>query len=255
MTLQKCFLEELHVKFIIVLLTLSSFLFSEVLKISFSRSASEPYVYIDKRQLTGGVLKELVDALSKQSGITMQYILVPKRNQEQEMSEGNIDGSCLISPNDLLNASSFQWSSVLYEEEDVLIVRKEDVNNINNITSLYGHKVGTIQAHSYPHLDPYFKNNSIQRVENKKLANNINQLRFGVVDAVVDTKLAVGHCIQKKNMQDKLVVSNKVIDKQELHCVFRKDMRVSLDKINSALSILKEKGVIEKILQKYRAAI
>ena len=242
-------------KFIIVLLTLSSFLFSEVLKISFSRSASEPYVYIDKRELTGGVLKELMDALSKQSGIKMKYVLVSKRNQEQEMNEGNIDGSCLLNPNDLLNASSFQWSSVLYEEEDVLIVRKEDANSINNITSLYGHKVGTIQSHIYPHLDPYFKNNSIERIQNKKLENNINQLRFGVIDAVIDTKLAVGHCIQKKKMQKQLIVSNRVIDKQDLHCAFRKDMTVSLEKINSALYILKEKGVIEKILRKYRAAI
>jgi len=243
------------VKFIIILLSLSSLLFCEILKISFSRSASEPYVYIDKRQLTGGILKELMDALSKQSGIKMEYVLVSKRNQEQGMHDGTIDGSCLISQNDLLNASAYQWSSVLYEEEDVLIVRKEDASQINSITSLYGHKVGTIQAHSYPHLDPYFQNNSIERIENKKLENNINQLRFGVLDAVVDTKVAVGHCIQKKNMQDKLIVSNKVIDKQELHCAFRKDMKVSLEKINSALYILKEKGVIDKILHKYKAAI
>ena len=72
---------------------------------------------------------------------------------------------------------------------------------------------------------------------------------------MVDTKVAVGHCIQKKNMQEKLIVSNKVIDKQELYCAFRKDMKVSLERINSALYILKEKGVIEKILNKYKVAI
>jgi len=246
---------EFIMKFILLMIGLSSFLFSEVLKISFSRSSSEPYVYIDKRQLTGGVLKELLDALSKESGIKMEYVLVSKRNQEQEMVDGTIDGACLLNPNDILNATKFQWSSVLYVEEDVLIVRKEDAKNLNNITSLHGHKVGTIQAHSYPHLDPYFHNNSIERVDNKKLSNNINQLRFGVIDAVVDTKLAVGHCIQKKNMQDKLIVSNKIIDSQDLHCAFRKDMSVSLEKINSALYLLKEKGVIDKILQKYKAAL
>ncbi|PHR55845.1 MAG: hypothetical protein COA44_09395 [Arcobacter sp.] len=242
-------------KMFLLMLGLSSFLFSEVLKISFSRSSSEPYVYIDKRQLTGGVLKELMDALSKQSGIKMEYVLVSKRNQEKELIDGNIDGACLLNQNDFFNATKFQWSSVLYVEEDVLIVRKEDASNLHNITSLYGHKVGTIQSHSYPHLDPYFHNNSIQRVDNKKLSNNINQLRFGVIDAVVDTKLAVGHCIQKKNMQDKLIVSNKTIDTQDLHCAFRKDMDISLERINSALFILKEKGVINKILQKYKASL
>jgi len=243
------------VKFFITILALSSLLFSEVLKISFSRSTAEPYVFIDKRELKGGVLKEIMDALAKQSGIKMEYVLVSKRNQLQQMHEGKIDGSCLINPKDILNASELQWSSPIYEEEDVLIVRKEDASSLNNINALYGHKVGTIYSHTYPNLDPYFKNNSIERVENKKLTNNINQLRFGVLDAVIDTKVSVGHCIQKKNMQDKLIVSNKVIDSQELHCAFRKDMKTSIEKINSALYILKEKGVIDKILRKYKAAI
>ena len=242
-------------KLFLWMIALVSFLSAEVLKISFSRSSSEPYVFIDKRQLSGGVLKELMDALSKQSGIKIEYVLVAKRNQEKEMDSGAIDGTCLLNPSDMVNATHFQWSSTLYAEEDVLIVRKEDAQELNNVNSLFGHKVGAIQSHSYPHLDPYFKNNSIERVDNKKLSNNINQLRFGVLDAVVDTKLAVGHCIQKKDIQDKLIVSNKVIDTKDLHCAFRKDLSVSLEKINSAIYLLKEKGVIDKILQKYKAAL
>jgi len=242
-------------KLLLILLGLSSFVFAEVLKISFSRSASEPYVVIDKRKLTGGVLKELMDALSKQSGIKMQYVLVSKRNQEKEMMAGVIDGSCLVSPQELVDSSKYLWSDALYEEEDVLIVRKEDASTLKNLDSLYGHKLGAIQAHSYPTLTPYFKNNSIERIDNKKLSSNISQLRFGALDAVVDTKLAVAHCIQKKNMEDKLIISNKAIDKQELHCAFRKDMDISLERINSALYIMKEKGVIDRILNKYRASL
>ena len=242
-------------KFFVLMMGLSSLLFCEVLKISFSRSASEPYVFIDKRELTGGVLKELMDALSKQSGIEMKYVLVSKRNQEEQMKSGNIDGSCLINPTDLLHPKEHLWSTSLYEEEDVLIVRKKDAHKLNTLSSLHGHKVGTIQAHSYPTLNPYFQNKKIERIENKKLVNNINQLRFGVLDAVVDTKLAVGHCIQKKNIEQSLSISNQAIDKQELFCAFRKDMEVSLEKINAAFFVLKEKGVIDKILNKYKASL
>ncbi len=240
-------------KFMIVLFSLTGLLFSEVLTISFSRSASEPYVFIDKRELTGGVLKELMDALSKESGIKMKYVLVSKRNQEEEMKQGSIDGSCLISPSDFISPNEHLWSAPLYEEQDVLIVRKSDVNKLNNLNALRGHKVGTIYARNYPRLLPYFKQKKIERVENKKLSNNINQLRFGIIDAVVDTKLAVGHCIQKKNVEDDIIVSNQAIDSQQLFCAFRKNMNVSLDKINAALTDLKQKGVIDKILNKYRA--
>ncbi len=242
-------------RIILLLIGLSSLLLSEVLKISFSRSASEPYVFIDKRELTGGVLKELMDALSQQSGIEMQYVLVSKRNQEKQMQSGTIDGSCLINPNDLLNPKDHLWSTPIYEEEDVLIVRKEDAQRLNSLSSLYGHKVGTIQSHAYPALSPYFEDKKIERIENKKLSNNINQLRFGVIDAVIDTKLAVGHCIQKKNVEENLIISHRSIDRQELYCAFRKDMKVSLKKINAALLALKKKGVIEKILYKYRASL
>ena len=242
-------------KVLFTLILMSSLLLSEVLKISFSRSTSEPYVFIDKRQLKGGVLKELMDALSKQSGIRMEYVLVAKRNQEKELQLGTIDGSCLINPKELMTSELYQWSTAIYEEEDVLIVRKEDAKVLHNLNSLVGRKVGTIEAHYYPNLDAHFNNNSIERVENKKLSNNINQLRFGVIDAVVDTKVAVGHCIQKKNIEEKFTVSKKVVDSQDMHCAFRKDMDVSLEKINSAFVVLKKKGVIEKILNKYKASL
>jgi polar amino acid transport system substrate-binding protein len=242
-------------KLLLLMIGLSSFMFAEVLKISYSRSSNEPYVLIDKRQLTGGVLKELMDALSKQSGLSMEYVLTAKRNQNKAMEEGTIDGICLINPSDEGSSDDYLWSVPLYTEEDVLIVRRDNANNLQTLESLFGHKIGAIEAHHHPKLDPYFKNKSIERIDNKKLENNINQLRFGVVDAVVDTKLSVGHCINKKNVEDKFVVSNKIIDQQDLHCMFRKDMDVPIEKINSALTTLKKKGVIDRIISKYRASL
>lgn len=242
-------------KLLLLMIGLSSFMFAEVLKISYSRSSDEPYVLIDKRQLTGGVLKEIMDALSVQSGIKMEYVLVPRRNQDMEMKTGNIDGMCLINSDEIVNSNEYLWSNSLYEEEDVLIVRKSDAQSLQNIDSLIGRKIGTLQAHSYPGLEPYFENKSIERVENKKLINNMNQLRFGVIDAAIGTKLAVGYCLKKQKMENMLMVSKNIIDKQDLHCAFRKEKSLSLKKINSALAKLKEQGVIDKIIRKYRASL
>ena len=242
-------------KLLLLMIGLSSFMFAEVLKISYSRSSDEPYVLIDKRQLTGGVLKELMDALSKQSGLGMEYVLTAKRNQDMAMQEGKIDGICLINPSDEVSSDNYLWSVPLYTEEDVLIVRKDNANSLQSLESLFGHKIGAIEAHHHPKLDPYFKNNSIERIDNKKLANNINQLRFGIVDAVVDTKLSVGHCMKKRNIDDNFVISNRTIDQQDLHCMFRKDMNVPIEKINAALTTLKQKGVIDRIINKYRATL
>ncbi len=239
----------------LLIISITSILSAEVLKISFSRSKEEPYVFIDKRELTGGVLKEIMDALSVQSGIKMEYVLVPRRNQEMEMKTGNIDGMCLINSDEIVNSSEYLWSNSLYEEEDVLIVRKSDAQSLQNIDSLLGRKLGTLQGHSYPGLKPYFENKSIERVENKKLINNMNQLRFGVIDAAIGTKLAVGHCIKKQKMENMLIVSKNIIDKQDLHCAFRKEKSASLKKINSTLVKLKEQGVIDKIIRKYRASL
>ncbi len=243
-------------KLFFAMITLSTVLLaSDILKISYSRSSSEPYVLIDKRELTGGVLKELMDAISQQSGLSMEYVLTAKRNQGKAMQEGKIDGVCLINPSDEASSDDYLWTVPLYTEEDVLIVRKDKAKNFRSLESLFGFKVGTIEAHHHPKLDPYFKKNAIERIDNKKLANNINQLRFGVIDAVVDTKLSVGYCMNKKKIDDRFVISNKVIDQQDLHCMFRKDMSVSIDKINSALQALKDNGVIDKIISKYRASL
>jgi len=241
--------------FFIVCILSTSLLYAEVLKISYSRSSVEPYVLIDKRQLTGGVLKELMDAVSKQSGVSMEYILTSKRNNSKAMDEGKIDAVCLINPKEESSSNNYLWSIPLYVEEDVLIVRKNEAKDLQTLQSLFGHKVGTLETQHHPKLDFYFKNNSIERIDNKKLSNNINQLRFGLIDAIVDTKLSVGHCMKKKNMDDKFVISSKTIDQQELHCMFRKNMTVSLDKINRAVQKLKDKGVIEKIINKYRASL
>ena len=238
-----------------IILLLSSYLSAEVLKIAFSRSSNEPYVEINKRKLTGGILKEFVDLVSKRSGVKVEYVLISKRNQEALMIEGKVDAVCLLNPNDVQNSQKFIWSKPLYTEEDVLIVRRDDAQKLNSLQSLYGHKLGTIENHSYPTLQPYFKNESIQRIENKKLVNNINQLRFGVIDAVVDTKLSVGYCISKKNVEEQLIVSNANIDSQELHCMLRKDKQTTLVKFDAALSELKEKGSFDKILKRYRASL
>ncbi len=241
--------------FFIVFILSTSLLYAEVLKISYSRSSVEPYVLIEKRELTGGVLKELMDAVSEQSGVSMKYVLTSKRNNNKAMEEGKIDAVCLINPQEERAFNDYLWSIPLYTEEDVLIVRKEEAKDLQTLQSLFGHKVGTLEAHYHPKLDPYFKNNSIERIDNKKLANNINQLRFGVIDAIVDTKLSVGHCMKKNKIEDKFIISSKTIDQQELHCMFRKNMSVSLDKINKAVQKLKDKGVIDKIISKYRASL
>ena len=241
--------------FFIVCVLLTSLLYAEVLKISYSRSSVEPYVLIDKRELTGGVLKELMDAVSRQSGVSMKYVLTSKRNNNKAMQEGTIDAVCLINPIEESASNNYLWSIPLYTEEDVLIVRKDDANDLKTLKSLFGHKVGTLDTHFHPKLDPYFNNNSIERIDNKKLENNINQLRFGVIDAIVDTKLSVGHCMKKNKIEDKFIISSKTIDQQELHCMFRKNMTVSLDKINKAVQKLKDKGVIDNIINKYRASL
>ena len=241
--------------FFTILILSTGLLSSDILRISYSRSSSEPYVLIDKRKLTGGVLKELMDALSAQSGLSMEYVLTPKRNQNKAMKEGKIDGICLINPSDKILSENYLWSIPLYTEEDVLIVRKDKAQAYQTLESLFGRKVGAIESHRHPKLDPYFNNNTIERIDNKKLDNNINQLRFGLIDAVVDTKLSVGHCMKKKKVEELLVVSDKVIDKQDLHCMFRKDMKVSIEKINAALKHLKERGVIDRIISKYRASL
>jgi len=238
----------------LILLFLSSYLSAEVLNIAFSRSSNEPYVEINKRKLTGGVLKELIDLMGKRSGIKLEYTLISKRNQEKALLDGVVDAVCLLNPSHVKNSQLFIWSEPLYTEENVLIVRREDAKELNNLQALYGKKLGTITSHSYPTLQPYFDNQSIERIQNKKLANNINQLRFGVIDAVVDTKLSVGYCISKKNVEKELMVSNKNIDSQELHCMLRKEKQRSLVKFNAALNELKESGAIDNILNRYRAA-
>jgi len=242
-------------KIFFILMLLSAYLSAEVLKVAFSRSSNEPYVEINKRKLTGGVLKEFVDLLAKGSGLKVEYVLISKRNQEKSILEGKVDVVCLLNPSDVHNSQEFIWSEPLYTEENVLIVRKDTAKELNNLHSLYGHKLGTITSHSYPTLQPYFDNQSIERVQNKKLSNNINQLRFGIIDAVVDTKVSVGYCISKKNVEEQLTVSNKNIDSQELHCMLRKNEQNTLVKFNTVLSQLKEKGSIDKILNRYRAAI
>jgi len=239
----------------IIIALLSTYLSAEVLKVAFSRSSNEPYVEINKRKLTGGVLKEFVDLVAKGSGLKVEYVLISKRNQEKSIIEGKVDVVCLLNPSDVQNSQEFIWSEPLYTEENVLIVRRDEAKELNNLHSLYGRKLGTIASHSYPTLQPYFDNQSIERIQNKKLSNNINQLRFGVIDAVVDTKVSVGYCISKKNVEQQLMVSNKNIDSHELHCMLRKNEQNILVKFNAALNQLKEKGAIDKILNRYRAAI
>ena len=67
--------------------------------------------------------------------------------------------------------------------------------------------------------------------------------------------MSVSYCVAKKNVEDELVVSNKLIDSTELYCMFGPNSSELVLKINSAIDELKHNGKIENLLNKYKAAI
>ncbi|MEJ6474389.1 substrate-binding periplasmic protein [Pseudoalteromonas piscicida] len=214
------------------------------LKYSLSGSGSF-YPYFTHREDAPGILPDLVEAILSRAEIQGENLLLPAKRTNFYLEKQQIDFD-IISP-DWLKAAQKQDKKFVYSEP-ILAIREYIVTRPSQppITSLSGAEVGTVRGYYY-HDDNHF--DRIDFASEKEL---LKALHIKRIDYIIIGDLPALHWSEKlgipfsfKQIHSEGMLTLRLLSKHEN----------LLNKINGAISDLKETGEIEKIEQRYIAQL
>lgn len=130
-----------------------------------------------------------------------------------------------------------------------IVVKKGD-NSITNLSDLKGKSVGVDLGSNYEQIiKSQDKNNNIKVLTYQNTDAAFNQLLLGRIDAVVIDRISAVSAIKEKNLD--LQLAGQPIDKIENAYPFTKNNKELMEKVNSAITKLKENGTLKNISEKW----
>lgn len=192
-----------------------------------------------------GILFDITHAIAKQLDVKLEMLPIPRKRIEQSLQKNIIDMHCVANPK-WYKPDTFQWSSVLYKNPDVLINRK-GITSLADL-SKYNHlKIGTILGYSYPELTIYFNNNNLLPVSSLSPAESYRKYRKNKVSGFISASIEASYLL--KELEDFVIPLNN----NDIYCVYSPSMdEKTVQRINNAINTLKANGKIEAILSKYK---
>lgn len=218
----------------------------QILRASFYSQNVEPQLFFDENgRPISGILFDINHAIANHLAMGLEMIPIPRKRIEQSLERNIIDMHCVANPK-WYKSNALQWSSVLYQNPDILINRQ----GMTTLAALSDHKnlkIGTTLGFIYPELAPYISNKNIRPVTSLTPAESYEKYRKNQVSGFISASIEASYFI--KNIDDDVIIMNN----NNIHCVLAPEMAKSLvGLISSAIDYLRTTGQIEMVLIKYR---
>lgn len=221
---------------------------SKTLFYGIANETNSPFVEIEMREsrleISGGILKRLAEALSKELEIKPTLVLLPQRRVGLDLETGDLSMVCFVHetwfPKDF--EKKLLWSDPITTNINLIATIKG--KPILKVEDLFGKQVGTITNYYYEKLDTYFEKGKIRRESGPTTLSNIQKLLHGRIDYMLISNLEFEY-YKKKYPQ--LKSYNLGMDIVEVKCALSKRSGIELTQINKAINTLKKNGTLDKI--------
>jgi polar amino acid transport system substrate-binding protein len=143
---------------------------------------------------------------------------------------------------------NFRWSAPFIIQHDVLVGRTSESIRPEE---LKGEVVGAVLGFIYPTLDPLFADKKLLREDARTQAQVLLMLKAGRYRYAVSDMLSLNYFNVQRSLVEQLwPVSD--ISSSDVSCLVRDDQSVPTQALLESIARLKETGVIEEIINKYR---
>lgn len=208
-----------------------------------------PLAQIDEGRLTGGILFDLFDALTKKAGIQADYRLLPRARVAQALESHDIDVRCYISPTWLEQPfPDYRWSVPLLTQRDLLVSRDGQATGLDGLSQ---QTIGTVLGYRYPPLQTLLDSGQIRRDDARTQELVLKKLEIGRYRYAVSSELAL-HWFNRALPEKQRLHPVVQLDQTDLSCMVLDDPQVPTRALLDALAALKQSGDIERILAHYR---
>jgi len=223
---------------------------AEPLRAVVSQTNTAPYAIFDQQQrLSGGIAKELLDALSARLNRSVEYLDLPRGRVVEWLVTDKADISCFLNPQWVPASYKLSWTPVLFHTRQYIVRRSED-SPVRSNQDLFRKRIGTTRGFSYPELQPLFETNAAVRDDAESLEKNIQRLEQGRVDLVMTVDLSYGH-YQQHFDSSKLAVDPLWAEPAEVYCALNPHNSLLVEQIQKQLGLMQQQGIVEKALKRW----
>lgn len=209
-----------------------------------------PLVIFKENELSGGVVKELMEELGQRLGQPVYFMPLPRKRLEDALQEGDIHAIAHVNPAWLEDPEQFLWSQSWMQTEDRFVVSSVYSISIRQMESLQGARIGTLRGFRYPVLEPGFRNGVIIRDDANSLKQNFERLHLGRLDALVAEKGQIEMFLRTQMNREFYRLEPLIAAQYERFIAFSPRAPVRVEQVRVHLQEMLEEGVVDKIIQR-----
>jgi polar amino acid transport system substrate-binding protein len=196
--------------------------------------------------LTGGVLKDLGDAIAARLGRSARFINVPPKRVSLVLADGSADSVCYVRPAWL--EGSFKWSKPFIPAGGVLVARN-DAPVVKTIAELANIPVGTVAGYSYQNMDAAL-GKSFVREDAPFMESNMQKLELGRMQYAIMEKLTFNYLARSKP-RPKVRIDIE-FESFKAQCAFSEKSQVPFVEVERAINSMIEDRSFDRLMARYR---
>lgn len=205
-----------------------------------------PIVRFENGVLTGGILKDLGDAMARRLGRRAVYVSLDFTGVKPTLSSGRADGMCYVMP--FWIDGDYHWSTPLLPDTEMVVARG-DAPAVGSLRGLRNKPIGTVAGYRYPRIEQVL-GKRFTRVDAPTMEQNIQQILDGKAQYAVIGETTMSY-LQRQHpalhLRPELVFINF-----KAQCAFSRKSQVPFQQVNSVIEAMLRDGSVEQILARYR---
>lgn len=209
------------------------------------RSQAMPLARIESGKLTGGILKDLGEALAARTGRRAVFVTVDSEQVAAALQAGKADGVCYVRP--FWIDGDYHWTQALIPDAE-LVAAHPDAPPLRSLHDLRDRPVGTVVGYRYPRLEQVL-GLRFQRHDSPTMEDNLRRIMDGTVRYTVVSQATLAW--HKKRNPALRLRPELVFASYSAQCAFSRRTQVPFVEIERAINSLVRDGSMGAILARY----
>ncbi|MDQ1813163.1 transporter substrate-binding domain-containing protein [Massilia sp. CCM 9210] len=216
-----------------------------------STGSAMPMTRFHQDELTGGLLKDVGDALASELNVRPRYLTLPRKRVEAALENGTVDLLCDLRP-EWLDGKRWQWSDTVFSNKQI-IVGRVDTPPLATLRELAGARTGTITGYRYPALERELGRQFV-RDDTASDDLNLRKLLRRRFDYMLTNSLYYDYQRRAHAERVRLSRTALTVEHFDTYCALPPSGKLTLAQVNRALLALRKNGKMQAILESYQPA-
>jgi len=212
-----------------------------------------PFAIISQGQLSGGIFKDIGDALARHAGLQVSYRQVPTKRASSLLMSGEVNSLCMTHPDWIEDHDQLFWSQIIAHDYDHVMSLKSRRLSINAYQDLNGLTIGAMTGYIYfPKLMGQFAQGTVTRRDYNSLQSLYSSLLADRLDGAVDSLISINYRKKTQPKYQPLQVSKLVVYQYDLYCAFNVSLLGVREKIEHGVQMMLSEGEFKQIINRYK---